>query len=102
MPRKKKEEAVEVPEKRYCCSLQKKDDKCCYKDFHNTDTLKDAKSHALTESNKTKRPVIIFDRYLHQIIYREIPEGYEQEKVVVKTEVRKTDRIEATKKIRRR
>jgi len=55
---------------RYAVALQKVEDKCCYKDFFETEKLGEAKEAAEKEASKTGRAVIIWDRKDHEICHR--------------------------------
>lgn len=61
-----------MAEKRYVVSLQDIKDKCCYKDFFETNTLKEAEEQLEERTTKMQRSCIIFDRYMHQIVNRKI------------------------------
>ena len=55
---------------RYDVALQKPDDLCCYKDFHHTDTLLEAKEVAERKATETGRATIVYDRRDFLIVHR--------------------------------
>ncbi len=73
-PPKKDEEfdalAYYYAQPRYDVGLQKPDDLCCYKDFHHTNTLSQAKEEADKAAAETGRATIVYDRKEFNIIYR--------------------------------
>ena len=59
---------------RYIAGIQDEKDKCCYKDFFETETLYEAKEKADEKSEKVNRSAIVFDRKLMEIVHRKVIE----------------------------
>ena len=55
---------------RFVASLQTDDDPCCYKDFFETETLKEAKKEAEVAAKKHNKAALVFDRKAHFIVYK--------------------------------
>jgi len=57
---------------RYVTGIQDEKEKCCYKDFYETETLYEAKEKADEKSDKVNRSAIVFDRKLMEIVHRKV------------------------------
>lgn len=64
---------------RYTAGLQDKTDKCCYKDFFESDKLDEAKKECDDAADNNQRSAIVYDRKLMEIVYRKVIETDKKE-----------------------
>lgn len=64
---------------RYTASLQDKTEKCCYKDFFESEKLEEAKKECDEAADNNKRSAIVYDRKLMEIVHRKVIETEKKE-----------------------
>lgn len=57
---------------RYTAGLQDKTDKCCYKDFFESEKLDEAKKECDETAEKNQRSAIVYDRKMFEIVHRKV------------------------------